>query len=479
MEIIAVTQAGMTAEQVSRSVADWLATPWHLKFKRPHTDAARDRQSPVGKLGKAWTKRSGGDGSWPTWRPIGTRRFRSRRIDPVISKMNGFLPLAALAVGLLLSACSIPARGPAVPRADTARALPLGLANARFFSDTDPAPLIAEGRAAVQREIATMKAAGKPTNPLPPAYYLAVSGGGDDGAFGSGLLNGWTETGTRPQFKIVTGVSTGALIAPFAFLGPDYDAELREVYTTMTPDRIFRQRGYSAAIFDDAMADTTPLAAIIAKHANQALLDAIAAEYRKGRLLMIASTDLDAQRPVIWNIGAIAASGHPGALDLVRKILRASAAIPGAFQPVLIDVEVDGRKYQELHVDGGAIAQLFLYPPSIDLSETGIQRKRTAYVIRNARLDPDYSEIERRTISIAGRAVSTMLSASGHNDVLRTYFIAERDGVAYNLAYIGRDFTMTEKGQFDPAYMQSLYDYGYNLAKSGAAWHKTPPMLTR
>ena len=383
--------------------------------------------------------------------------------------------LATLIAGLSATGCSVPERGPAVPRADTARALPLGLANARFFPDADPQPAIEEGEAALQREKTTLGIADDAK--LPPAYYLAVSGGGDNGAFGSGLLNGWTGTGTRPQFKMVTGVSTGALIAPFAFLGSAYDAQLREVYTTMTPEKVFRQRGYTAALFDDAMADTTPLAAIIAKYADQNLLDAIAAEYRKGRLLMIGTTNIDAQRPVIWNIGAIAASGHPGALELLRKILRASSAIPGAFQPVLIDVEVDGAKYQELHVDGGAIAQLFLYPPSIDLKNAGVKRERHAYIIRNARLDPDYAVTERRTISVAGRAVSTMLSASGHNDVLRTYFVTQRDGVDYNLAYIGTDFQMTEKGQFEQPYMRALYDYGFEQAKAGRAWHKTPPGL--
>jgi len=378
-------------------------------------------------------------------------------------------------VGFTTVGCSIPARGPAVPRTETTLALPLGLSNARFFPDSDPRPAIEEGEAAFQREKTALGVAGN--TKLPPAYFLAVSGGGDDGAFGSGLLNGWTETGTRLQFKMVTGVSTGALIAPFAFLGSAYDAQLREVYTTMTPGRVFEQRGYTAALFNDAMADTTPLAALIAKYANQDLLDAIAAEYRKGRLLMIGTTNIDAQRPVIWNIGAIAASGRPGALDLVRKILRASSAVPGAFQPVLIDVEVNGRKYQELHVDGGAIAQLFLYPPSIDLKGTGIKRERHAYIIRNARLDPDYSVTERRTISIAGRAVSTMLAASGRNDVLRTYFVTQRDGVDYNLAYIGTDFDVTEKGQFEQPFMQALYDYGFRQAKGGHAWHKMPPGL--
>ncbi|MFZ5780529.1 MAG: patatin-like phospholipase family protein [Pseudomonadota bacterium] len=393
--------------------------------------------------------------------------------------------LAALSIGLLaLGACSHPDRGPAVPRADTARAQPLGIPNARFFADGDPAPIMQEAMAAAMREVAVMRADGRlkadevPTK-MPPVTFLAVSGGGDNGAFGAGLLKGWTATGTRPEFKLVTGVSTGALIAPFAFLGPDYDDELREVYTTMTPERIFRARGITAALFDDAMADTSPLADVIAKYADQKLFDAIGQAYQRGRLLMIGTTDLDAQRPVIWNIGAIAVSGKPGALDLFRKILRASAAIPGAFQPVMIDVELDGKEYQEMHVDGGAIAQLFLYPPSLDVASARGTRERRAYIIRNARLDPDYTVAERRTISIAGRAISTMLAASGYNDVLRTYFVTRRDGVDYNLAYIGADFVppAVKTGEFDQVYMQALYAYGLREGQSGHAWHKVPPGL--
>ena len=387
------------------------------------------------------------------------------------------LLLVLAVVGLVGTGCSIPDRGDAVPRVDTDRAQPLGIPNARFYADGDARLMVAEGMQSGVREAAALRAAGASPRQVPPAHFLAVSGGGDNGAFGAGIMNGWTAVGTRPTFKMVTGVSTGALIAPFAFLGSDYDAQLREVYTTMTPERVFRQRGISAALFDDAMTDTTPLADIIAKYADQKMLEAIAAEYNKGRLLMIGTTDLDAQRPVIWNIGAIAASGRPGALDLFRKILRASAAIPGLFQPVLIDVELDGKKYQELHVDGGAIAQLFLYPPSIDMSASNIKRERRAYIIRNARLDPDYAMAERRTITIAGRAIVAMLAASGVNDVLRTYFVSQRDKVDYNLAYIGRDFDAPKKGEFDQAYMNALYEYGVRQIVEGRAWHKHPPGL--
>ena len=392
--------------------------------------------------------------------------------------LRALLIFASLSFGgLALVACSIPERGPGVPAADTTRALPLGIPNARFFADGDPKALLDEANRAFEREQAALRAQGKSTTRLPPIYFLAVSGGGDNGAFGAGLMNGWTALGTRPEFKMVTGVSTGALIAPFAFLGPDYDNALRDVYTTMTPDKVFRTRGLAAALFDDAMADTGPLAEVIAGYADQNMLDAIAREYRKGRLLLIGTTHLDAQRPVIWNIGAIADSGHPGGLDLFRKILRASAAIPGLFQPVLFDVEIDGRKYQEMHVDGGAIAQLFLYPPSINIANSGVHRARHAYIIRNARLDPDYAASERRTISIAGRAINTMLAASGQNDVLRTYFVTQRDRVDYNLAYIGADFQAPKAGEFDQAYMRALYAYGFQEGRDGRAWHKLPPGL--
>jgi hypothetical protein len=386
--------------------------------------------------------------------------------------------VVASTIGLVLVAgCSALPRGPAVPSSDTVRAQPLGIANARFYADGDPAPMVEEAMAALERERTALRAMGRPADPLPPAYFLAVSGGGDNGAFGAGVLNGWTTTGTRPQFKMVTGVSTGALIAPFAFLGPAYDPVLHEVYTTKGRDRIFFRRRLTAVLFSDALADASPLAETIAKYADQRLLDAIAEEYRKGRLLMISTTDLDAQRPVIWNIGAIAASRHPKALKLFRDILLASTSIPGAFQPVLIDVEVDGARFQEMHVDGGAIAQLFLYPGSIDVRLLPAGRRQTAYIIRNGRLDPDHAEIERRTINIASRAISTMLHASGHNDVVRAYFLTKRDGLDYNLAYMGADFKVPRSGPFDEAYMQALFDYGYKQALGGRLWHEVPPGL--
>ena len=282
----------------------------------------------------------------------------------------------------ILAACAPPSRGPAVRAADVSRAFPLGIPHARFYADGDPAPMIAEATLAIERIKATLRAEGRPSQPIPPSSFLAISGGADNGAFGAGLINGWTTTGTRPEFRMVTGISTGALIAPFAFLGPSYDGQLREVYTELGPDSVFSRRAFTAALFSDAMAGTRPLAETIDRYVDDRMLAAIGREYERGRLLMLGTTDLDAQRPVIWNIGAIAASGHPQALDLFRKILLATAAIPGAFPPVMIGIKVDGARYQEMHVDGGVNAQLFLYPGSFDPLTNG----HVDIITRGARL---------------------------------------------------------------------------------------------
>jgi predicted acylesterase/phospholipase RssA len=386
----------------------------------------------------------------------------------------------ATVAALAVSACSAPVRLEAVPRAQTTEAEIPGIPNARFWPD-DPASIqkmIETAAASIKAEEAagaTVDAAGD----LPPVAFLAVSGGGDDGAFGAGLLVGWTAHGTRPEFKLVTGVSTGALTAPFAFLGSDYDDELREVYTKISAADIYEERGLLAALFDDALADTTPLQITIAKHVNESFMAAIADAYAEGRFLLIASTDLDARRPVIWDIGAIASSGAPNALELIRKILVASAAVPGAFPPMMIDVTVDGQPYQEMHVDGGAVSQAFLYPPQLNVSlvsaEYGIKRERNAFIIRNSKLDADWASTERQTLDIIGRAISSLIQSQGVGDLDRMYIQTQRDGVDYNLAYIDSEFDVPGGGDFDPVYMNALFDHGYALGKAGYVWYKQPP----
>lgn len=379
-------------------------------------------------------------------------------------------------VTLLLpaAACGPLTRIDAVPVVEEERAIVPGLPNIRYWADGDPTAFMAAARQSLEREQAYLASTGH-QGALPPAYFLAISGGGENGAFGAGLLVGWTKAGTRPVFKGVTGVSTGALTAPFAFLGSGYDDKLKEVYTTLAAKDVLHPRGYLAALFDDAMADNSPLRKTIARYFDQAMLDAIAAEHEKGRILAIGTTNLDARRPVIWDIGAIAASRHPRALEIVHDVLVASAAIPGAFPPVMIDVALDGKPYQEMHVDGGASAQVFLYPPQLDIARSGIERDRKLYVIRNARLDPEWAQVERQVMSIAGRAISSLIQTQGVGDLYQIYLTTQRDGFDYNLAYIPKTFTRTLKEPFETAYMAELFQLGYDRAAAGYKWDKAPP----
>jgi hypothetical protein len=315
---------------------------------------------------------------------------------------------------------------------------------------------------------------------IPPGHFLALSGGADDGAFGAGVLVGWTETGQRPQFELVTGISAGALIAPFAFLGPSYDPQLRALFTEIAPNDV-AQLGRLAlsVLFREALADTTPLARLIERHADAAMLQAIAAEYQRGRLLLIGTVNLDVGRPVIWNIGAIAASGHPEALNLFRRILLASASIPGAFPPVMIDVEADGRAFQEMHVDGGAAMQVFLYParlrPRALAGRAGQQRETTAWVIRNGRVDVAITDPPGGIFSIARRSAQTLLHFSSINDLDRIYLSTYRDRIGFRMQSIGPDFDTPRPRFFDNAYMRALFAYGEARGRDVTSWVTAPP----
>lgn len=383
------------------------------------------------------------------------------------------LPLCAV---LTLSACANIARLEPPPGRETDRIEVLGIPNARFWFDSNPEAMEREAVLMGERQAAQLPPGRR--GALPPANYLALSGGGDNGAFGAGLMVGWTESGRRPAFDMVTGISAGALIAPFAFLGSDHDPQLREVFTELAPRDLILMRGrLRAVLFGEALADTSPLFRLIERHVNEEMLAAIAREYGKGRLLLIGTTNLDLGRPVFWNIGAIAASGHPDALTLFRRILLASASIPGAFPPVLIDVEHGGRTFQEMHVDGGASLQMFLYPTLLDARRIGgtrtAPRQRTAWVVRNGRVDVEWATTDRSILSITGRSATTLLHFSALNDIIRISMTAQRDGVDFRLAYIGPDFRETRDEPFDNRYMRALFEYGRQHGQTGDRWRDT------
>lgn len=389
--------------------------------------------------------------------------------------------LIVIALLFTLPACSALPRMQAVPKSDSAKAVIEGMRDIRYVvgDQQDMARFSTDMADTWRREREWLASQGKDTKKLPTSHLLALSGGGDKGAFGAGFLNGWTAAGDRPEFLLVTGISTGALIAPFAFLGPAYDEQLKKVYTESSPKDIIHIRGVLAALTNDAVADTAPLRKMLRNYINQAFLDAIAVEYHKGRELWISTTNLDTSQRVIWNMTKIAASRHPRSVELFQDVMIASAAIPGAFPPIMIDSLLDGKHYQEMHVDGGALSQVFVYPPNIDLGELARhhhgERKRKLYIVMNARLDPEWAETERKAISIASRAISSMIHSQGIGDLYRIYLTTQRDGVEFNLAYIPSHFDHPHLEEFDTAFMKKLYALGYETSKQHYQWQQVPP----
>ena len=376
---------------------------------------------------------------------------------------------------LVLTGCAgTPERQPLPPEYTLKAGIP-GIPEARFWGDEWPTFAVERLEeftvADFQREFDGVY--GKPHN------YLAISGGGANGAFGAGLLVGWTARGERPEFTMVTGVSTGALTAPFAFLGSDYDDEMKMMYTTISTKDIAEKRNPIAAIFSDSMADTTPLKELIAKVIDAEMIDAIAQEHKKGRRLFVGTVNLDAGRSVIWSIGAIATSDYPQKITLIQDLLRASAAIPVAFPPVFITVEAEGKQYDEMHVDGGTGSQVFVYPAAVDWKaitrKLKVKGKPQVYVIRNSFLDADYNGVKRSVFPIASRTIGSLIRTQGIGDLYQIYTLCQRDGNDFNLAYIPSDFTDKPAEGFDPVYMKKLFDRGYQMSLEGYPWEKAPP----
>jgi hypothetical protein len=305
--------------------------------------------------------------------------------------------------------------------------------------------------------------------------WLILSGGGADGAYGAGLITGWTEAGDRPEFAVVTGVSTGAAIAPFAFLGPRHDADLHKNFTTVTAADLFSSGGTEEALFDN-----WPLKRLIEKQVTAELLAEIAAEHRRGRRLLVVTTNLDSGRPVVWNMGAIAAQGGDKALELFHHILLASSAIPGLFPPVYIDAEANGRKFQEMHADGTITGPFYVAPNSMLSPGPGTTRLPASalYIVVNGKLAPYFLMPERDRAYILSRGLGIALQFGLRAMVFYTYAATRRLGIGYNLAFLSPDFDYPSRGAFDPDYMKALFEHGFVTGKSPAAFRNSPPDLT-
>lgn len=376
--------------------------------------------------------------------------------------LRACLPAAAL-VGL--SACASWPKRPDLPATYQAQASVPGFGTIRRWSDA-PAADWAVWRAEWEADRAR---AGVQSGPA----LLALSSGSDKGAFGAGYLAGWTARGDRPNFDVVTGVSTGALIAPFAFLGPDQDATLREIYTGIDARDIYRVRPLRGLTGGPSFADNKPLARLIDRYLTPGLLDRIGEEHRRGRRLLIATTNLDAERGVIWDIGAIAVSRSSDRLTLARRVLLASASIPGIFPPVLIDAEAGAHRFQEMHVDGGTAGSVFGLPPAViwgGRRAAPSHRNASITIIYNGKLARRYEVVQPRAFTIVGRALTTLISENDRGSLAAYRAFAAENNVAFQIAAIGEAFDAPSKSLFDRAYMRRLYNYGL-----GQAAHPTAP----
>lgn len=352
-------------------------------------------------------------------------------------------------------ASKFPPRTPFTAADDAAATIP-GMPDVRFFADqTDEF---------------------KKALPAEPGPWLLLSTGGADGAFGAGLLTGLSAGGHRPDYSVVTGVSAGALMAPFVFAGPKYDATLQALYTKTSAADIFE-----VGSTGESFLDTWPLRDLIKNQVTPELLADIAAAYKSGRRLFVVTTDLDAQRSVVWNMGAIAVHATDGkddgaALNLFRSVLLASGSIPGAFPPVLIDVEGNGKHFSEMHVDGGVGGQFFVAPPALMESTSGYKIPATAlYIVINSGLQPDFAVVDRSTPTILAQSVGMAVKTDLRLMLDRALVAAKNSGIAYNVASIPADFNTPSRGAFDPNYMRSLFETGYDLGKSGHAFADSPP----
>lgn len=304
-------------------------------------------------------------------------------------------------------------------------------------------------------------------------HVLALSSGGAEGAYGAGVMKGWTESGTRPEFDVVSGVSTGALIAVLAFLGPDYDDELEKFYTETRARDIYRTRG-ALSLLSDSLLDNSPLKSRIEAVVTRGLLDKVAAEHRKGRRLYVATTNLDAGDLVVWDMGDVALGGRANDVQFFQKILRASAAIPALFPPVYIK-PLTGNQKRQAHVDGGLKSPVlvgdYMFPPNV--------RSSNLYVVVNdftTRLN-DTNPIRASVLSIARKSIAELMRELLEETVFRSFVLAGQVKADFYLTSIPKDVEMSDQNlNFDPERNRRLFEEGRKAGLGGVEnWYRFPP----
>jgi predicted acylesterase/phospholipase RssA len=378
---------------------------------------------------------------------------------------------ACLLAILILTGCAT--KRPVLPTDHTALGTIRGLETSRYWGDEnlqDPEAYCLQMR---EQILSADPAALNRTQ-----HFLAISGGGQNGAFGAGLLNGWTQHGDRPTFRIVTGISTGAIMAPFAFLGEDYDTSLKEMYTRYSTKQIIKKSILSGLFGGKAIADSAPLLGLLERYLDETAIERIAREHRKGRRLLVGTTNMDALRPVIWDIGAIATSDHPDKANLIHRAILASASIPGVFPPILFDVSKGGIEYNELHVDGGVGNQIFLSPTSLSvrraMDDIGFKGSGTVYMIRNNPTLTHWELVKPTAVAVSSASIGGLTRNQGNTDQYVIYLQALLDKTECRSAQIPASFMVESEEAFDINYMQQLYDLAYERARNGYPWASKP-----
>ncbi len=373
--------------------------------------------------------------------------------------------IGIVALALLVSACvNVETRTPfnANMLADAKIA---GFENIRLYVDASAA------------DVSAARAMYLPETGKDRPNYLALSAGGEGGAYGAGYLNGWTRRGDRPAFDVVTGVSAGALIAPFAFVGSSVDAELAAFFQDGMASQLNQRNSLLQGVFGQSLYPSGPMSLLIKSQVNDDLIDQVADRHRAGARLLVLTTNLDAGRGVVWNIGAVAASDQPTRYDLFRSVLQASASVPAFFPPTEIVSQSSGTQLTELHVDGGTIRQL-LFLPDAALSNSVAQallprQKPVLYVIINQRLEPDFMMTRDQTLAVGRRAYSVLINASTRETLTAEYEFATAQGIQFQMTHIPASLVEQVGKPADQAYIEAAFDLGLTDGANGQ-WFSTP-----
>ena len=323
------------------------------------------------------------------------------------------------------------------------------------------------------------------TTPPRPLQILAVSGGGQYGAYGAGLIVGWTKTGQRPEFDVVTGISSGAFVASMVYIGPKWDWLLTKVFTTTPTEGLIKTQPIRSLLTTQSLSSSAPMKALIDREVTAEFCADVRAQHRRGRRCYIGTMNQNTRRVVIWDLGAIACNGRPDADDLVRKILLAAAAVPFLLPAVEFDITVNGVNYREAHNDGGTVCQSFVrLPPEAPAPDPADPAKRwlagsKLYIIAGGKVFLDPVEGRPSALGRARGAASSSLYALYRSDLWRLYAVCAASGTEFRHTAVPQETVVTGSAfEFDPVEMLKLYKLGYDHITCGDPWRRDPPNTT-